>query len=197
MRLALPIAAALAVLTLCSLPSSAGVPSPSPAPLAALASPSAPAVGVPVTVAAASASDDSAPLPAADFFAQVLQAIQKIGGVGKLMAISLVLTLLVSSTKVSFLNELVWSKLGALQVFVAPVLSAIAGVLGLGSNGAPLTLALVFAYLLSGGGAVYIHQVLDALKALPGLGSMYVALIEIVSKALGGPAPAAVDSKKA
>lgn len=119
-----------------------------------------------------------------DFFSQVLDVIKKIGGVSTLLKISLIITLIVSSMKVSFLNAWIWSKLGPWKVWSAPVLALIAGVLGLGAGGAAITPALVFAYLTAGAGSVFMHEILDSLKAMPGLGKVYLAAIAIIESTL-------------
>lgn len=128
---------------------------------------------------------DSAVLAPQDFLAQVLQAIQSFGGLSMMMKISTVILLVVASMKVSFLNQLVWSKLGSYQALVGPVLGLIAGILGLGNGGASITLASVLAYVAAGGGAIVLHELLDMVKAIPGLGAMYVSAIELIESMLG------------
>lgn len=139
--------------------------------------------------APAAAAAGGTPLPPVDFMAQVMTAIQGMGGVSTMVKISVIVTLVIASMKVTVLNKLVWAKLGEAQVWVAPVLGLVAGILGLGASGAPLTLALVFAYVSAGGGAVFLHELLDSLKAVPGLGDVYVTAIGIIEKALGGSQP--------
>ncbi len=138
-------------------------------------------------VASYAFADESVVAPQ-DFLAQVLDAIKSFGGLSTLLKITCFITLIVSSMKVSFLNDLVWSKLGAAKAYLAPILGLIAGILGIGSGGAPITLALVFAYMSAGAGAVFLHEILDSVKAIPGLGSVYVTIIGIIESALGGPA---------
>lgn len=124
-----------------------------------------------------------------DFLAQVLAAIHQMGGLSMMLKISAIITLVIASFKVSFLNQYVWSKLGAFKVWAAPLLGLIAGVLGLGVSG-PVTAPMVFAYVAAGGGAVFLHEILDSVKAIPGLGDIYKSLIDIVEGALGGGDPA-------
>lgn len=131
-------------------------------------------------------ADDSVIAPQ-DFFVQVLDAIKSFGGLTQLLKISAVITLVIASMKVSFFNDLIWSKLGAAKVYVAPVLGLIAGALGLGAGGVPVTGALVFAYVTAGAGAVFLHEILDSVKAIPGIGSVYIMLINMLQAALGGP----------
>ncbi len=126
------------------------------------------------------------PLPPADFLAQVIDAIKKLGGMTTMLKISTIILLLIASMKVSVLNTYVWSKLGEAQVWVAPFLGLLAGLLGLGAGGVPITTAVVFAYVTAGGGAVFLHELLDSLKAVPGLGAVYLKAIEIAERVLGG-----------
>lgn len=132
-------------------------------------------------------ADDSVVSPV-DFLDQVVQAAKVFGGLPEVLKIASIVTILIASMKVSFLNDLVWSKLGAAKSWVAPLLGLVAGLLGLGAGGQPITLASAFAYMAAGAGAVILHELLDSIKAIPGLGPQYVAFIELVEKVLGGPA---------
>jgi hypothetical protein len=121
----------------------------------------------------------------AEFLAQVMRTSETIGGLPTLLKVSAVITLLVSSLKVTALRGLIWERLGAGQVLVAPALGLIAGLVGLGTAG-PVTLPVVLTYVMAGGGAVFLHELLDAMKALPGLGVAYIRAIEAIQRALGG-----------
>lgn len=123
--------------------------------------------------------------PSADLLTQVLDLIHNWGGIPWVLKISAILTLVLSSMKVSFLNNLIWSKLGAFKAWAAPVLALIVGVLDLARTG-QLTVAGVLAFVSAGAGAIILHELLDTLKALPGLGPMWVELISVVSAFLGG-----------
>lgn len=123
-----------------------------------------------------------------DFFAQVVQAVQNMGGLTMMGKISVAIVLVIATMKVTFLNRIIWSKLGTAQVYVAPILGLLAGVLSLGSPGAAVTAASIFAYLTAGAGAVFLHEILDSMKGLPGLGAIYITIINLVETALGGPA---------
>lgn len=131
------------------------------------------------------------PVEPADFFAQIAAAVASFGGLSAMLKISSVIMLVVASMKVSFLNDLVWSKLGAAKVWVAPLLGLIAGVLGLGVGDAPINFASILAFVTAGAGAVALHQLLDSIKAIPGIGTMYVTVINLIQGLLGGPKPPA------
>jgi len=139
---------------------------------------------------AASVGAPSADLPVGDFLSQIMNFIQSFGGLSLVLKISGAVLLIIASFKVSILNKYVWSKLGSFQAYAAPVLGLLVGVLGLGTGGAPITLGAVLTYLAAGAGAIPLHELLDTLKAIPGLGSVYVSIITAIESVLGGPSSA-------
>jgi hypothetical protein len=120
-----------------------------------------------------------------DFFTQVFDTIHAFGGFPWVMKISSVILLVIASMKVSFLNRMFWAHLGALQAWLAPILGLIAGVLSLAASGG-ITFTKIFAYLSAGAGAIILHELLDTVKAIPGLGSVYVGIIDAFEHLLGG-----------
>lgn len=128
------------------------------------------------------------PVDPASFLGQVLDFIKGFGGLSWFGKLSGILLIVVASMKVSFLNDLIWSKLGALQAWLAPLLGLLTGIVSLLAGGQPITLAALTAYLAAGAGAVALHQLLDTLKVVPGLGSVWVSIINVIESALGGPA---------
>lgn len=133
-----------------------------------------------------------ADLSGADFFSQVWTVITGFGGMGFMMKFSAVITLIIASMKVSFARPL-WDKLGYFKALVTPILSLILGVITLAVAG-KVTLAALAAYLFSGGGAIILHEVLDQIKAIPGLSPVYLSMIAFFSKILGGPSPLPADT---
>lgn len=123
--------------------------------------------------------------PTLDFLTQFLNTVKGFGGLTWAAKVSSIIMLLVASMKVSVLNDLIWKKFGEKQVWVAPLLGLVGGLLVLGFDpGSKLTLAGVLAYVTAGAGAVYLHEILDLVKAIPGLGSAYVALITLIENSL-------------
>lgn len=122
----------------------------------------------------------------ADFLSEIINFVRSAGGLSTFAIISGVITLLLASMKVSFLNDLVWSKLGEKKIWAAPIIGLIAGILGLGHDG-KITGAMIFAYITTGFGAIALHEILDLVKLIPGIGSIYVTIINIIEGALGGP----------
>jgi hypothetical protein len=123
----------------------------------------------------------AADLPAQDFLAQVFEAVKGLGGLSWMGKIASIMLLIVASMKVSFLRPL-WDKLGPAKAILAPVLGLIAGCIAMPS----LSLQGLMAYLFAGAGAIVLHELLDALKSVPGLGGLYVGVIDFVMKLLGG-----------
>lgn len=137
-------------------------------------------------------AQDGSVMEPQDFFVQIIQAVQKIGGLSTLGIISLVITLLVSSLKVSFMNDLLWSKLGDLKFWVAPLLAAVGGFLQQIATTGGFTWAALFVFLTAGTGAVFVHEILDLIKKIPGIGPMYIMIINLIQATLGGPKPQAL-----
>lgn len=127
-----------------------------------------------------------------DFLGQVFDFVKKFGGLTGVAKVTGLVLLLIASMKVTVLNQWIWQKLGEAQALVAPGLGVLAGLLGLFNAGQPVTWPSVFTYLVAGGGAIFVHEILDALKALPGLGAVYVSIIDLISKSLGGAQPTKV-----
>lgn len=121
-----------------------------------------------------------------DFLAQVLEVIKNFGGLPTILKISAITALFISALKVSFLNQVLWSKMGKFKVWFAPLLGLLAGILNLGNQG-PITFASVFAYVSAGAGAIILHELLDSVKAIPKLGSFFTTVVEMLQKALKGP----------
>jgi hypothetical protein len=122
-----------------------------------------------------------------DFLQQVLSVIKSFGGLPMVLQISSIIMLIISSMKNSLLRELLWDKLGdGLKPWIAPLLGLIAGLLGVASEG-PVTFASVFAYMSAGAGAIILHELLGTLKAMPGIGPVYLSIIDIIQRALKSP----------
>jgi hypothetical protein len=125
-----------------------------------------------------------------DFLNQVLVFIQTWGGLTKFGIVAGCITLLISSMKVTYFNTLIWSKpwMVPWQPWVAPGLGLLAGIIGIGQTEA-ITPASVFAYVSAGAGALIIHQLLDTVKALPGIGWTYKLAINMIEGFLKGGKP--------
>ena len=85
-----------------------------------------------------------------------------------------------------------WNKLGNFKVLAAPLLSMLLSLVGVN----PFSMSESF---ISGALAIALHEMLDALKAMPGIGPKYQALIAVVERLLRSPklAPAVVEVKAA
>lgn len=121
------------------------------------------------------------------FLLELMAAIKSMGGLSTMAVISVVLTLLISSTKVSALAKYTWEKLNAsVKPFVAPGLALLLGLVQLWLADKAPSLADVAAYLFAGVGSSYLHSILDGLKALPGIGKGLQIFIDLMEAALGG-----------
>lgn len=121
-----------------------------------------------------------------DFLSQVLDAIKDFGGIPMVLQISVIIMLIISSMKVSLLRDLIWDRLGVLKAWVPPFLGLAAGLLGLAGDGS-LTFAEAFAYMSAGAGAIILHELLNTIKAIPGLGKVYIQVIDLIQLALRPP----------
>jgi hypothetical protein len=108
--------------------------------------------------------------------------IQSFGGLSWALKIACIVLLIIASMKVSFLSTF-WAKLGKFQAYAAPVLGLVLGILTLSVSGS-VTLAGVLAYLAAGSGAILLHELLDTIKAIPGIGQVYVGIIDAVEGVL-------------
>lgn len=169
-----------------SVPLFAADPVPTPVAVvpAAPAAQAAPAGVVQAPVAQPAVAQDQ--VPVSDFLGSVLKAVKDFGGLSWVMRVALVITLLLSSMKVTVLNDLIWSKLGNFKAWAAPVLGLAAGIASLASQG-QLTWAGALAWVSAGAGAIILHELLDTVKAIPGLGAVWIELIDVISSFLGGP----------
>lgn len=144
-------------------------------------------------VASANAIMNAASLTFSQLLTDILAAVQGFGGLAWSLKIACIVMLLIGSMKVSALNDLVWNKIPAnIQAWVSPILGLILGVLLLGSGG-NISLAGIFAYMGSASGAIILHELLELVKAIPGLGAVYVGLINMIE----GVLPAPLSKKKA
>lgn len=119
------------------------------------------------------------------FLDQVLQVVTSLGGLGWVAKVAGAITMLISSMKISWLDDLVWKKLGNGQAWVAPLLGLIGGVAAMAGQG-QLTWPGIVAYVGAGSGALLLHELLDSVKALPGLGPIWVEVIAYIESRLGG-----------
>jgi cytochrome c oxidase subunit IV len=133
------------------------------------------------------------PIGAIDFIIQIMKSLKDFGGMSAMVKTSIIITLIISSLKVSFLNNLIWSKLGGCKVFIAPLLGLIGGLVTLKSQA--VSAADITVYLISGGGAVFLHELLDSIKEIPGIGPVYLTIINILTTLLRGPQKSDINDK--
>lgn len=120
-----------------------------------------------------------------DLLGQTMEVIKNFGGLSWVLRIAAIIAILISALKVTALNDLLWSHMGQFKAWAAPILGLIAGIAQLTTGDNHLTLAGVLAYVSAGAGAIILHELLDTVKAVPGIGSAWVQLINVVSSFLG------------
>lgn len=106
--------------------------------------------------------------------------------------------MMIALWKSSYAKLFVWEKLGNYKILVAPLLGLISAALTI----KPLDLHTLWLGISGGFLAAGLHEVLDAIKVLPGIGPKYVSIINFIEKMLGAkeqiPAPVvdASENKK-
>lgn len=144
-----------------------------------------PALAVKATEVQTAEKTPDAAYTEVSFLADVLKAVKDFGGLDWMARVASIILLIVSSLKVTFLRQLIWdkldTKLGDYKALVPLALSLVAGILGQGS----LSWTTAVAYLGAGAGAIVLHELLDAVKSLPGIGSVWKTIIEIVMNVFG------------
>lgn len=131
-------------------------------------------------------AQETVPLPAESvdgFFTQVLTFVKQFGGLPWVLKIAGIAAILISTLKVSVLRELIWDKLGNAKAWAGPLLGLIFGLASLGSE---LNWASALAFVSAGAGAIILHELLNTVKAIPGIGSVWLSVIEVIQKILGG-----------
>lgn len=130
-------------------------------------------------------------IPIDQFFNQVIDMIKQFGGIPWTLKVASIIALIISSMKVSFVRVF-WDKLGWIKPFVASILGLIAGILVLVNSG-NVSFAGVIAYMFAGAGAVILHEMLDSIKGIPGIGPTYVSIIDFIGGLLKKPEPKALS----
>ncbi len=137
----------------------------------------------------------SQPGPAVALLSATSDLIRSWGGLVWQLKISAIVMLLIASMKVTAVDKMVWDRLGKFQSFAAPVLGIFVGLLSMAATHS-LSLAGALAYLSAGAGALLLHELLDGVKAWPGIGPAYIAAVDAIEGALGGNPVGAQDQQK-
>lgn len=138
-----------------------------------------------LTVVAFAQTAPPADVPADQFLGQIFDLVKQFGGLPWAGKISGIILLLIASMKVSFLRPL-WDKLGNAKSWAAPLLGMALGIVSLSMSG-QLTLAGAFAYFFAGAGAILISELLELVKAIPGIGAGWLVAINWLKGMLGAP----------
>lgn len=137
------------------------------------------------------ANANAASLVAVDgnIFSAVWKLVSGWGGLEYTVKINAIMTILISSMKVSFLKPL-WDKIKDIkitykgvvqhinaQTYFVLFLHIIVGIITQGN----FTLPAILAYVFIGGGSVYFHELADGLKNIPIIGDV-LKWIEVIAK---------------
>lgn len=105
--------------------------------------------------------------------------------VGWQLGLAALITALISTMKNSFLRGLLWDKVpNWLKLFMAPLLSLLAFVL---MSGQGFSAPVVLAAITTGIGSQYLHEMLDALKGAPFVGSKWQWVVDVLGSLLKAP----------
>ena len=119
------------------------------------------------------------------FMSQLWATIQSLGTLSPLLQVAAVITVLISAWKTSAFQPL-WTKLGKLQAYVAPVLAILFAIVTSLASGGTLSLATVFSALVVGLTSVGFHELLEAIKSAPWIGKQWAQVITWFESLLGG-----------
>lgn len=150
---------------------------------------------LPVIVATLQTQAAQTTVDTATFLGSIFSFVMTHGGLGMPVEIMCICLLLIASMKVTVLDKLIWNHLGAAQPLLPPLLGLVVGLIMVKLNG-PISIAAIIAFLGSGAGAIAVHELLDSIKAFPGLGPVYVSVISTVEGYLGG-VPVGVNDQAA
>jgi hypothetical protein len=115
---------------------------------------------------------------------QLISLIEGLGSMSPQAKIAAIVLFITAVWKSSFLQPY-YAALGNAANLVGPVLGLISGVLAI----QPLSWGAVWTGVYGGSLAVLVVALLEAVKSIPGIGSLYVSLINWVEGLLGSPAP--------
>jgi len=126
----------------------------------------------------------------AGFMGEIFALVKAWGGLSSAVKISSVITLIISSIKVSFFKPY-WDKLKFkvngqeynVQVLFVPLLSIVIGVVGQGK----ISFNAMTAYIVMGAGAVYLHEILDVIKSLPIVSPIFQVVVSVIGFIFGKP----------
>jgi hypothetical protein len=127
--------------------------------------------------------------PDTDFINAVFALVKGWGGLSSAVKISSVITLVISTFKVSYFKG-IWNslkitingKVVSFQMLAVPVLSIVIGLIGQGN----ISLQAIVAYCVMGAGAVYFHELLDIIKELPIASPIFKVIMSVITSILGG-----------
>lgn len=110
----------------------------------------------------------------------ILSLIASFGGLPWVLEIAVFIFLIIAFAKFTPLKKS-WDSLEHLKALVPLAFGLLIGILNLQTY----SVAGIAAYLLTGAGAMLVHDMLEIVKGVPGLGPSYIGAIEFISRKLG------------
>jgi hypothetical protein len=111
------------------------------------------------------------------FISEILSTVGGWKGMPVQFILSGVLALVVSSLKVDFIRSLLWDRLGAAKVLLAPVLSLLGALVVV----QPFTWETVWVALSTGAGAIALYEIVNGLKTLPFVSPLVSKVLDLAS----------------
>jgi hypothetical protein len=132
-----------------------------------------------VCLPAMAVAQAAAPVSILDWLSQAMAVVKEFigGNITWQVKVAAVIALIISSMNVTVLNQWFWQKLGNFQIWLAPALGLLAGLVNAMAGG---SWSSILAYIVAGGGAVFIHEILELVKLIPGIGPTYIAIIDLI-----------------
>lgn len=106
------------------------------------------------------------------------------------MSVATWIGLILTLWKSSVLQPL-WAKLPAsLQAWMGPLMGIVAAIGSMVANGGSLSWSIIMAGLSTGALGMALHVLLDSIKVLPGIGGIWVTVINYLENFLAAPSEA-------
>lgn len=98
-----------------------------------------------------------------------------------------VITLIIASMKNTVAATYFWDKLKWGKAFIAPLLALIMVEIMAIPAGQVFSLKSLMVAAVTGAGAIALHELMDGIKEIPGIGPLWISAIDFIGKFLGSP----------
>lgn len=125
-------------------------------------------------------------VPVMDIFKEIMKALGDWKALGWQAGLAGLLTALLSTTKSSMLRAWIWDRI---PVWAKALVAPVVGILIFALAMKEFSIAVLIAGLTTGAAAVFLHQLLDGLKAVPWIGDKWKQVIDFLSAMMRKPPP--------